>query len=227
MSRENLNKKLNDAFLSSIGEAHIQNIDEMTKNNEKWDMTEMDVWFDDFIASYKRDNKKNNFKRKMIRVIRIAAMVIITIAITFTGLFTGVEAFRVKILNLVISDNDTHVLISNNNLNDLRDQGVVLPETLSDGMTLYSYESIGNMHKTIFMDDQKHFINILQASIETQIQFDTENADVINLTVEQLEIAYIRKDDVYTFYWYDDRFNYSIVSNLSYDILIKIINSMK
>ncbi len=225
MSNE-MNKKISDTFLASIGEAHLESIESIPENMDL-DMSDLDSWFEDFNERNTKEQRKIRGKRSFKFLLRIVALFLISIGLVFTGLFAGVEAFRVEVLNFITTEESTHTLVQIENLSEIRDRGVVLPEYFPKGMSLFSYEQVNRIHKTTFKDENEHFIYLHQANLETQIQFDTEKAEVSKVLVNDLEVSYILKGNIYTFYWYDNFNNYSLVSNISYDDLIEIIKFMK
>lgn len=227
MNNTKINQKINDAFLSSVGEAHLNNIQSDSTTNEDLAMDEMNQWFNEFNHSYTKKLKWDRRKVNFQKLSKVAAAVVIAGMIGFTGLFAGVEAFRIEILNFMLFDQNTHTLVENSNHTELIDLGVTLPTMLPEGMKLYSYEQIGNMHKTIFRTDSEQFVSLVQANIETQIQFDTEGALVEKLEVNETEIIYIEKNGITSMYWERGNYNYSLVSNLSLEIIKNIIKSMK
>lgn len=222
-----LNDKKEDIFLYSIGEAHVLKLANDKIEDMTFNMSEMDNWFENFSLSYKKIEKHDKRKKGMRQFAKIAAVILFTLSIAFTGIFVGVEAFRLRVLNLIVSDTETHTLVENTSYNELTDLGVIIPNVIPDGMKLYSYESIGNLHKTVFKNDAGNFITLTQSDSETQVQFDTEDVSVKEYDYEGYSLIYIEKKGIISIYWEYKTFNFSIVSDLSKEILHNFIKNMK
>lgn len=226
MKNEKLNKKNTNTFYSYIGKSHIENIAIDIKKDLDLSMEDMDEWFCGYINSYEKTLKSENKKRKVIKLFKIAAVIIGIFSISFTGLFVGVDAFRATVLNNLFADHEMYTVVGNSNYDDLIELGVIVPNDLPIDFSLVTYEKVGKMYKTIYQNNKGYFINIMQVDLETYIQLDTEKAYSEIVELDGREILIIEKDKIISCYWESSKNSFGLISNLSKKEVLFIINSM-
>lgn len=217
--------KLHEAYYAFVGEGHIDNVS--CEIDEHLDFTELDTWFNSYEKQHLKEQKKMMFKKTIIKYSKVAAISLLAVTIGFTALFTGVEAFRVKVLNTVVNKNPSHISIVTVDYDQQRALGALLPDDLPENYKLFSYEQLGTMHLSKFQDDHGGFLNIAQSPIGAAVQMDSEGSIVKELDIDDNYLIYAVKDDFITAYYEDKHRAFTISTTLSEELFIKMIKSLK
>lgn len=228
MKNKKINQKKTEIFYSLIGESHVENIANQGGEYEyNLPMAEMDEWFGGYISHFEQTFVKEKKRHRWTQFSKVAAIVVGILSISFTGLFVGVEGFRATVFNSLMYEKETHTVVGNTNYDGMIEIGVVVPSLLAKEFTLVSYETIGKLHKSAYENGYGNFVRITQSDLETQIQFDTEEAYFEILKDKNRELMIIEKEGMISCYWQTKENSFSLISNLSKLEVMDIINSME
>lgn len=227
--------KLNKTALYDIGYEHVNNINEETnKLLEEYSDIEapesLTIWFDDYQTRYSKKIIATNFRRQSLRVGKLAALILITITIIAVTITMSVEAYRIKFFNMIIDQTKEYSTV-NLNKEYLRE----LPEDWSDFYypTVlpedYHFSSALEANGTkyiVFKNSLMEEIYFVQGVITANFQLDSENVDVVDISVNDQEGLLIIKETSTIVSWHDKKQSYYIQGGVDKLVLMDIAESI-
>lgn len=221
--------KVVDAFYTGVASQLVDDIITETDNLEmpEFDFTEMDNWFDEFHDKSVKKQQFKSFQLKSTKVMRFAAITLITIGLTFSTLMMSVEAFRVSVFNLFVTEEQTHTLFEQVEDDMLEQLLIPYPRMLPQGYQVYSYEQVAGISIIEFRDKSEGYITYTITDAGGSVMLNTEEAKVETIEIQNNEYTLATSEAKLQAFWHDEEYNYSIVTNLDLKNLKKIINSIK
>lgn len=164
---------------------------------------------------------------RMVR--KVAVILVICCAVAFSGLMT-VEAFRDRVIHFFTQVFFTHteVIISTKGYEDAELAPLELGY-LPEGMT-ETERNIKKMSTQIRCKGKDSFLNIIQKKItddiNQSIDFDSEDAQIQNITINNHETVVISEDDIIQMFWTDHNSFIVITGNLPLEEMKKIAENI-
>jgi len=234
--KENENKVM-ESFYHYIGENHINHVaeefDRISKDASKITCpSTLDAWFDEYAHQLKKQDKRNKFKS---RYQLLSKRVAIFIAVAMIGIFIttmSVEAFRIKLFNIVteVTDKYTKVSIVEKE-NDLMPQidwdSYYALEYIPEGYTYVNNEIFGEIKIIFYVDPSGKEIQFSQAPANPEYQIDTEDAVVTEVMVSDARGILAQKEGLTTLIWTTDEKTFHIIGEIKKDEIIKMAESLK
>jgi len=237
-------KAINENYYHLIGEAHMKQValemDNLTAKEHKMNESDMDMetqidvldqWFDDFHDTHvkieKKQKRHSNRMKRMKRVAIILVLFISGMALTMTF----VEAFRVKVLNLV---EETHERYTDFSVDEIDNSMAIenldvanAPKWIPEGFYIEDTSIIGEKIHIFYSDElkEKH-ISYAQTSHNAEIQLDTENATRKEIKLHGMDALLYEKENRSVLFWYDAEKIYYIIGNLSGEEIVKMGESI-
>jgi len=202
------------AYYKMIGNAHIDNIeDEILSSKEEIDSISipdsMDEWFESFHKNRRRKEKRQKFLKQMKKIsLKVAVFAGILLAV-MTVVTMTVEAFRVRVFNLILTDNNTYTEFDFSE----DDSNQTIPDIDLNSFYYLSYLPIGYYYKdcsvvgtsvTIEYKNGDNIITFDQDKAGTSYQIDTENAEITEITIGEYEGKLITKSDRSMLIWTEE-----------------------
>lgn len=174
----------------------------------------------------KKKNKIIIFKKKTIIKFVVACMVllIITFPQQVFGYARAVVTYIVnsfeKYSEISFTDNDETVYNSSSSVRyefnyPIPNRYVLKEESKENGYFAILENQSGN----------EIYITIESNDI-SQLKLDTENADVSYMSINGIKVMQVHKNESYTIFWVDERYNYEISSNSDLDILVDLAEKL-
>lgn len=231
------NNRIMEAYYASIGKAHINNIvRELESKKEEIDKivlpASLDAWVEDYAKKEIKEKKRNKRLSSIKKFSKRVAIFIIVLISAMSAVVFTVEAVRVRVLNFFIEINEKYTEVRVDEVNgnyitpELEWESYYVPEHIPDG---YFYEGSvdGGSIKILKYNDGENQIVFTQARNSTDIQLDTEDAEVRTVLIDGNEGQIITKGDRVMFFWYNDEKSFTIKGQVSEDEVIRIIESLK
>jgi len=223
--KENENKVM-ESFYHYIGENHINHI------AEEFDRISKDAWFDDYKIQLKKLDQKRKFRS---RIQQLSKRVAIFIAIALVGIFVttmSVEAFRIKLFNIVTEVTDKYTKVSivetENGLESQIDwDSYFTPECIPKGYNYSKSENFGEIKIIFYFNDASKEIQFSQTPVNPEYQIDTEDAVVTEVTVNGEKGVLVDKEGLRTLIWTTDEKTFHIIGEMERDEIIKMAESLK
>lgn len=221
--------KVVDAFYTGVAS---QLVEEMIAENDALDMPEhdfssMDDWFASFNEKNERKEQLKTIKKHSKKFLKVAVIALIMIGASFSGLMIGVEAFRVSVFNIFVSEEVTHTLFEQVEDDILEQLLIPYPRIMPKGFKLYSYEELDEIKVIEFQNNVEDYITYTISKEGVSAQLNTENADVENIIFNDKELTLVSSENKRQIFWNNDDYSFNIVSNLDFEKIKKIINSIK
>jgi len=226
-----------EAYYKMIGNAHIDNIDdEILSNKEEIDSISipdsMDEWFESFHKNRRRKEKRKKLLKQMKKIsLKVAVFTGILFAV-MTVVTMTVEAFRVRVFNLILTDNNTYTEFdfseddSNQNIPDIDLDSFYYLSYLPSRYFLKDYSIFGSVI-TIEYTDGTDIISFDQAEKGTSYQIDTEDSEITEVILGDSTGKLIIKNERAILVWTDDYNIFVLIGNVSAQEMIQMAESKK
>lgn len=234
-----LNKKITEVFLYEYGQEYTEIIcnemDELRSIHKGIEVPEsLDKWFENYAQ---KENRKKNvisiLSGKNIIVKRIAVFLIAFIAIS-ASLMLGVEAFRIKVFNFVLTDNTKYTDISV--IEELDDQLTFpagdwkdyYPTYLPDNYILIDYINTEGYKEAHFSYNGDIISFYLQGGSDDYISYiDTEGVIIEYTEVNMSDAIYVNKAGNSIIAWSIDDTLLKVIGPIDLEEVLKIAESIK
>lgn len=229
---------LDRALFSYIGYHHVQNLaQDLDSNREEINKINLpkslDKWFYKFnnsIVSSKRNSKYSSTIKKGISK---AAIIFLIIAISVAVLTVSVDAFRVRVFNLIIENTEKYLGIKieeegqgkDNLFEDIK--GYYIPGYIPEGFEMDTIENPGDIVIITYKNQNNNYLKFNQSSNESSFQLDSEDAVIEEVNINGIEGITIAKEDFIILYWNDKESSFYILSNIELEELIKMAKSLE
>jgi hypothetical protein len=194
----------------------------------------MDEWFRNLLREHNKKNLRNILIKKSKGYALRAAVFLLLFFTAGTILFVSVEGFQHRVLNIILETKKQFTSIeireSTNKIeipSSIQLKGYYYPTYLPSGYNIEHIDSINEKRIITISNTKNQSIVFSQGPIGTNFQFDTENAKVQDITINGAKGILIQRQDKNTLFWHDNDFNYYILSELPYEEIIKIAESLE
>lgn len=220
------------AAFKAIGEAHIANlIDDLERASDEVDGVElsqsMEAWSKGFIA---RKSRKRNRPNRLN--MRRAAIFLLILLGAFSVTTLSVEAIRVRLFEYIIETQEKFTRIyrsdDQSRLSDpeLDADHYYYPTVVPKGYTYKSHTIIHDII-TIEYSNGTETIAFLQSETTGDYQLDTEDAEVIEVPINDYPGYLILKGERSMLFWHNDRIEFFIEGYISGEEIMKFAESLK
>lgn len=230
------------AFLSFIGYQHAQNVlreledykDEIQDIETPESLNKRVLEFIQESENIKRRTKLKKTYNNLIRTKahKVAAIIII-LAISLTILTVSVEAFRVKVFNIILEQREKYLEIRldeenpKEGLTENKLEEYYTPDYIPDGFGLESVGGSGETSTLIYKNRSNQTIIFDQAPNETVYQLDSEDVIKQDITINGFKGIYLTKGDRITLYWNNGETSFVLISDIEFEDLKKMAESIK
>jgi len=230
------NDRILEAFYAGIGKAHIDNIvNDLEKRKDEIEAVEvpesLDKWFYDYIEKMKKAEKRKKLFSNLKQVSKRAAIIILVLIAAMSTLMFTVEAVRVRVLNFFIERNEKYTEVRID-----EEKGVMTPNLdwdsyyspgyLPEGYFFESSKVIGSS-KVLKYTNEENQIIFTQANNGTDIQLDTEDAVVEEVSLDGNEGMIITEGDKVILFWYNEEASFTIIGHEDKEEILKIAESVE
>lgn len=186
--------------------------------------------------------KKANQKHRSLRLSKMinkVAVAVLAITILFSTAMVTVQAFRVQVLNFLISVESkyTSYQLSGSKGNDKNNAGLTVswtnayvPTYVPEDYEVTSISSSDSLKKIIFSNkkDEALYIVYCEYTSSNSIAVDTENASLVKkIKINGEDGTLSAKDTTVTVAWKIDEHLFAIQGSLSTDEAVKLAESVK
>ncbi|MDW7662728.1 MAG: DUF4367 domain-containing protein [Bacillota bacterium] len=231
--------KLREIFLYNIAYEHAENICEETDRllaaNEGIEIpATLNVWFENFHENYISGQRRFSWRTKVVVLMKrvlVASVVIGLITVTAT---MSSDAFRVRLLNLVIDTKERFTAVSVDN--DASSMGITAtpedwetghhPSYIPDGYAFNEIREFGTMKVLEFIDSEGKTIAFSRSSVDAEYQLNSEGGTVKEITVNGNEGILIDNQGLVIVYWHDDQYSYVVHGEEDVATILKVAESV-
>lgn len=215
-------------------------VDEMKQINEEQESQpsqEQIKKFARYLDAHLKRRRRAGGNRRFSRILNKAAAVILAVIIVFSAAMVTVDAFRVSVLNFLISIESKYTSIQlNDNNNGMNEQPAVdwtnayVPTYVPDGYEITSVSNTNSARNITFVNsrDDSLFIIYSEYDSTSSIAIDTEDAS----TIEKIKIngqdgIITEKNSIISIAWKTDDRIFTVQGNISKDEALKIAGNVK
>ena len=175
---------------------------------------------------FKRMERKSKVKKFSMYAKRVCAIFIV-FAIAAGASLMSVEAWRIKLFNMLTEKSETNTQIQFNNEEDNKfvSEDITL-DYLPSGFKLSENKINEDIIFLSFTKGVLHF-DLVCRSVQSTMRLDTEDADSKNIKINESDAVLSIKNGNVSLIWSDGLYSYSIVGNLTEEEVIKIANNVK
>lgn len=229
---------LDRVLFSYIGFQHVQNLtQELNVNKMEIDNIKvpesLERWFSKFNNDFENSEKKNKYKNKVNNIVTKAAIIFLTLALSMTVLTVSVEAFRVRVFNLIMENKEKYLEISIDEKNPIKNEknfdakGYYLPNYLPKEFEISNIDNFGKTTIITYINDNNDSILFNQAPIGANYQIDSENAELKDIDINGIEGIAIIKEGFTTLFWNNQEYGFILYSNIEIEELLKVGESLE
>ncbi len=171
---------------------------------------------------------KENNRRHIKRLPRIAVVIIIFIVISSITVMS-VEAFRIPFLNLFVKTEEkvTDIDIDENQTTDEPNNIQNIFSYIPDGYELKSEDIQEQAMTFIYSNDNQEDLYLYRFSKEGSLSIDTENADYNQITIDGYKGFYSIKNEEINFVYTKNNYAYMICGKIDLNESIKILENIE
>ncbi len=224
---------LDKVLFNSVGYFNVQNINqELNLNMEEIENIQvpksLDKWFLKFNKKLCKEQKKSKYKNLISKV----AIVFLILFVSITTLTVTVEAFRVKVFNMIIENTQRYLGIEvqeneskvNENMESLKADYIL--EYIPEGFKINSIKKLDKTKVLTYTNEVNEEIIFNQSPNGTKFQMDSENAIRKNVYINEEKGIALIKDDLNILFWHDEEYSFYLLSTVKLEELISMAESL-
>lgn len=230
---------LEKAFFSYVGYHHTQNIlSELEDHIEEIQAIEIPETLDKKV--YKsiqeiENSKKSKVKKLYDKMLRTrahkAAAIFIILSISMAVLTVSVEAFRVRVFNIVLEQKEKYLEIRMDEdygrTDEVKLRGHYVPGYIPEGFELESTAGSGDTATLFYINENNQQILFDQSPNKgTTYQLDSEDAIREDITINGYKGISLTKGERVTLFWSGEETSFVIIADIEYEELIKMAESI-
>ncbi len=239
-TKEKTKEKMFDAILEYAAACHVENIIEENK------LAEEDIEFNPspefeyrmkkLISDYERKERIKHIKNRSFKFVPKIAIFFFVLIGSLTLVITSVDALRVKAINLIVDIKDQYTGFTLEDIPDKTDQisnqippdwNGYYPNYVPEGFTIAGAEKRNVLSTIYFEDNQGKTIRFSQySSTNTDLRIDTENADVQQILIHDIEALLVEKQGLVSIIW-ENEYLFYLTGEADKKELIKMAESVE
>jgi len=233
-----LRQKKREALLYSIGDEYASIVsDETDALLEEYSNIEvpesLDKWVSGLREKSELNERKEQLRRRVSKIGKRAAIIVVVFSLLTTAATLSVEAFRIKLFNMIIevSEKFSFIHFGETNAVDLADKlpadwDSCYPTVLPDGYEFKSAFAGTDFKYIIFENRESKEIYFSQSDITHESQLDTEDAEVAEIEINGMEGLTVVKGDYCIVYWHDNSKLFYLDGYAGKSVLLKVAESI-
>lgn len=194
----------------------------------------LDDWFENYLKQQQRQERAITRQQKLGAISRKIATLLLFFAAGITLTTFGVEAFRIKVYNLVaeISEKYTQFEFADKTQETDTAQKIdwecyLYPSYLPEGYVLSKTQMVGTLKLIYFETAQGLQIEFSQSPIDPSFQVDTEDAQTQKLSIGGAEAVLVVKHEIKMLIWTQADHTLYLMGSVSEKELIRMAESVK
>jgi len=159
-----------------------------------------------------REQKRKRYRNTCMKVLKMAAIIILIVAVSFSGLLINAEAFRLRIFDFVFDSNKEFTKVvtveSGSNVLTIKKnlpegwQGLFYPGYLPEGYLLDEAEEIGDSKTMIFKDKNQAVLVLTQGPIsESEVRVNNEGVESGEFLIDGSPVFWTSRKGEITLIW--------------------------
>lgn len=217
------------------GSLYLEENEKLKKDPEFLPSEAAALTFEKQLSAYLKKKRANSGKRILYKTVNRAAAAVLAVTITFSVAMLSVQAFRVRVFNLLIDMEDkyTSFQLREDNPDDGEDLTInwtdaYIPTYIPDGYEISDVTNLSSIKGITYNNAEGNVILYKEFSSNTNVAVDSEDAS----RVETIEIngrtgTLIVKNSLVSVVWEMDGKLFLIQADTSVDETVKIAEGIK
>ena len=219
-------------YSEAKGEEYLKENEEVKNDSHYAPTPETTERFIKMINGFFRERKLQWLAAKSLKILNKAGIVFIVLTVAFALAFFTVEAFRVEVLNFLLTSEKEFTSVQlekiepgNNITANFRN--AYMPSYIPAGYWLVNEIDMGDSKTIEYANDEGKFIRFSESNHTGIINIDTEDADIVkSIKINESEGIFVSKNDKVTVSWtYDNRI-FVISAQISEKEIVQIAESV-
>ncbi|NYB75648.1 DUF4367 domain-containing protein [Sedimentibacter hydroxybenzoicus DSM 7310] len=188
-----------------------------------------------FSESYKKRMKKiikeysrtpAQIKFAAFRKYAAAALIIFILANSF--LIITVEAYRTRVFKIIttIYDTFTSIITETDDVPFNEAPEFTEPSYVPDGFEVINNINTGITRKIDYKNRERILVYKQSVLTSSELRIDTEGTEIKEIKIGNHIINYVFNKGMYNAYWFDNEYSYLITGEISFEELLKVIESV-
>ncbi|KUO65812.1 MAG: hypothetical protein APF84_00720 [Gracilibacter sp. BRH_c7a] len=239
-TKEKAKEKMFDAILEYAAACHVENIIEENKLAEEVlefnPSPEFEYRMKKLIAEHDRSEKIKHIKNRTLKFLPKVAIFFFVLIGSLTLVIASVDALRIRAINLIVDIKDQYTGFTLEDSSDKTHQinyqlppdwNGYYPNYVPEGFTVIGAEDRTVLSNIYFEDSQGRTIRFSQySSTNTDLRIDTENADVQQILIHDIEALLVEKQGLVGIVW-ENEYLFYITGEADKAELIKMAESVE
>lgn len=194
---------------------------------------ELHTWFNTYLDEKRKREQHNKYRARMSNVSKRAAVFLLVFVTGIAITTMSVEAFRVKIFNMVteVTEKYTEISFEENDVNETSSiveqwHSYYYTDYIPEGYALVEAKGSGTLKIMYFSNESNDRIEFSQASIDANLQVDTEGASIEDIEINGIAGIFVEKEDLSILLWATDTDAFYILGTLDKEMLLNIAENL-
>lgn len=236
MGKDDKQRLLEETLYSYIGYNNVEKINnEIEEENNNIKSTKvpksLDKWFEDYNRKLEERKNRKKYKERFKSIFSKVAIVFLVLFISMSILTVTVDAFRVKLLNIIMNNTEKYLEIDVSDSNGVENiqrnlEGFYELEYIPSGFKIDYVEDLGDTKVVSYVNNRDEEILFNQSPSGTNFQLDSENAEVKEININGNEAVILNKEGRTTLFWNNEEYSFYLISTIGEEELIKMSKSL-
>lgn len=177
---------------------------------------------------FKKERNKSFF-RKVSKYLKRVAIFFVILILGLSIVISGVEAWRIRVMNFIIEMNQTNTdikFVEDDLKGDYYHSDEIIFEYIPEGFKLENSDVQNNRIYLTFRNNEYGF-SFTMRSIDASLSIDTENSAVQRFNINGNRALYSTNRNVNILVWHDEEYSYNLTGSIEKKELIKIAENVK
>jgi hypothetical protein len=184
-----------------------------------------------------RERKRKSYRNTCMKVLKMAAIIMLIVAISFSGLLISAEAFRLKIFDFIFENNKEFTKVvpveSGSNVLTIKKnlpkgwQGLFYPGYLPEGYLFTEAEEIGDSKTIVFNNKNEGILILTQGPLyESEMRVNNEGVESGEVLVDGTSAFWTSRKGEVTLIWNQNGYGFLLYGPESLSEMIKIAEEL-
>lgn len=235
-------KARSDGFLAYIAQAAEE---DMLEEFNSWERNNPDLKVPKELESrilntadeFHKKQKRKQLRNNCIRFLKMTAIIMLVVAISFSGLLISAEAFRLKIFDFIFENNKEFTKVvpveSGSNVLTIKKnipegwQGLFYPGYLPEGYLFAEAEEIGDSKTIVFKNKSQAIIILTQGPLyESEMRVNNEGVESGEVLVDGSSAFWTSRKGEVTLIWNQNEYGFLLYGPENLSEMIKIAEEL-
>lgn len=239
--RKKLTEEYEDSFLRLVmydyekqeGELLLKENEEIKNDPQYEPSADLVKRFNKLLKKNFRKQKLISFAKKSQKILSRVGIFIFAFAVLFAVMFSTVSAFRIQVLNLLLTFEDEYMSVrldgDSNNTEDISNiyfHNIYAPSYIPEGYWLNNFSNGKSFKMIEYINDNENLIQFFEFNSTMNGNIDTEDAQTIKpIKINGSDGMLVIKNETITISWAYENRGFVLSAQMSEEEIVKIAES--